>query len=342
MARLTTIESGEAGPQGDDSPKRSDPPRVDVDPTTWQDTAHPTQTLKLQRPPVLYSQGAVRPWEEGVVHVSSEAALRGLNVFEGLRGYHQAGGGFGFVHLRRHFDRLCRSARLLYIPVPFSYEEFVRACTELTEALRKPGNDLYVRATLLVTEGHYGQGTVADLVLTGYQQEQAPPAPISVGVSTWLRAGDVTLPARIKTGANYLVARLSRIEGRGRGHADMILLNNVGRVAESTGACVVIARDGRVLTPPTWEGALESITVDAVAGICESQGVAFERRPIERTELTIADEISLVGTLTEIVPVSTLEETALGEQTVLSAVYDCYRAAVRGERPHPAVTVDLI
>jgi len=342
MAQLTVIGPEDPDPLDEGSVGLSEPPQVDVDPTTWQNATHPAQSLKLQRPSVLYARGAVRRWEEGIVHVSSEAALRGLNVFEGLRGYHQAGGGFGFVHLRRHFDRLSRSARLLHIPVPFSYDEFVQACSELTQALRTPDNDLYVRATLLVTEGHYGQGTVADLVLTGYQQEQDPPAPVSVGVSTWRRAGDVTLPARIKTGANYQVARLARIEGNGRGHADMLLLNGAGRVAESTGACVVIVREGRVLTPPTWEGALESITVDAVAGICASQGVPFERRPIERTELVIADEIALVGTLSEIVPVSRLEETPLGVQTVLSVVYDCYRAAVRGERPHPAVTVDLV
>jgi branched-chain amino acid aminotransferase len=318
------------------------PPRVDVDPTTWQDGANPAQALKLQRPAVLYARGAVRPWEEGVVHVSSETALRGLNVFEGLRGYHQAGGGFGFVHLRRHFNRLCRSAKLLHIPVSFTYDGFLEACRQLSDALRTPDWDLYVRATLLVTEGHYGQGTISDLVLTGYQQQQSPPAPVSVGVSTWRRAGDLMLPARIKTGANYQVARLARIEGRGRGHADMILLNGDGRVAEATGACVAIVRDGRILTPPTWEGALESITLDAVDGICASQGITFERRPIERSELGVADEIALVGTLCEIVPVASIDDSPLGRLEVLGGVYDCYRAAVRGEQPHPAVVVDLL
>ena len=58
--------------------------RQKSDPTTWG-----VSSLQLQRPANLYSEGAVRPWEEGVVHVSTEAVSRGLNVIEGLKGYWQ-------------------------------------------------------------------------------------------------------------------------------------------------------------------------------------------------------------------------------------------------------------
>ncbi len=183
--------------------------------------------MRLQRPDWVFFAGKVRPWEEAVLHVSSEAVVRGLNVFEGLKGYWQENGSFGFVHLERHYGRLTRSARLLHIPMPLTYEEFERACFDLARALYRPENDFYVRATLFVVEGHYGAGTVADLVLTGYQQDKEPPQPIDVGVSTWRRPGDVAMPARIKTGSNYQIARLARIEGRSRGYEDMILLNSV-------------------------------------------------------------------------------------------------------------------
>jgi branched-chain amino acid aminotransferase len=61
------------------------------------------------------------------------------------------------------------------------------------------------------------------------------------------------MPPRIKTGANYQVARLARIEGRSRGYEDMVVLNESGRVAESTGACVLVVRGGKVYTPPASE-----------------------------------------------------------------------------------------
>ena len=45
------------------------------------------QDVQLQRPKWLFFNGAIRPWEDAVFHVSSEAVARGLNVFEGLKGF---------------------------------------------------------------------------------------------------------------------------------------------------------------------------------------------------------------------------------------------------------------
>ena len=316
--------------------------RTHADPTKWS-TGDGPDSLRLQKPDWVFFGGEVRPWEDAVLHVSSEAVVRGLNVFEGLKGYWQEDGRFGFVHLARHYDRLSRSARLLHIDMPVTYDEFERACFELTRALYRPSSDLYVRATLFVIEGHYGAGTVADLVLTGYQQEKDPPAPINMGVSTWRRPTDVAMPARIKTGSNYQVARLARIEGRSRGYEDMILLNEFGRVAESTGACVLLVRDGRVSTPPASEGALESITVDVVAELAASLGVDVTRRPIDRSELYIADELGLAGTLSEITMVRSLDEVTLTEdQPILRTLAQRYRDAVTGVEAHPAVEMAMV
>jgi branched-chain amino acid aminotransferase len=308
-----------------------------ADPRKW------STRLGLQKPDWVFFAGEVRPWEEAVLHVSAEAVVRGLNVFEGLKGYWQEDGRFGFVHLRRHYDRLTRSAALLYIPITFSYDEFESACFELTRALYRPDQDLYIRATLFVIEGHYGAGTRADLVLTGYQQEKDPPAPITMGVSTWRRASDVVMPPRIKTGVNYQVARLARIEGGRRGYEDMTLLNESGRVAESTAACVLMVRDGRVYTPPPSEGAMESITLDVLAELGDSLGIEFVRRPIDRTELYIADEFGLTGTLTEITLVPSLDDRALPEETpLLSMLAKRYRDAVKGVDYHSAVELAMV
>ncbi len=194
-----------------------------------------------------------------------------------------------------------------------------------------------------MVEGHYGEGTRADLVLTGYQQDKEPPAPITIGVSTWRRAPDVAMPARIKTGMNYQVARLARIEGRTRGYEDMILLNGSDRVAESTGACVLMVRSGSVHTPPPSEGALESITLDVFFELGASLGVEFVRRPIERSELYIADELGVTGTLSEITLVREIDDRALPEQTpLLSKLARRYRDSVRGVDPHPAVELAML
>ena len=299
--------------------------------------------VELQEPKFVYMGGKLQLWKDAVLHVGCEALTRGLNVYEGVKGYWQRNGRFGIVMLRRHYERLRRSARLLHIPCPWSYEQYESAIFELMTALVQPDHDMWARTTLFVVEGHWGEGTVADLVITAYQQDMQPPQPVNLGVSTWRRSVDVALPARIKTGTNYQVGRLARIEGRALGCPDMVLLNQWGRVAETTGACILMVRDGVLYTPPPTEGALESITVDVIEALANSMGIPFVRRPIDRTELLISDEIALCGTLAELPLVKSFEGQALsGNSRILSVLQTRYLDAARGIDPHPAMEVTML
>jgi branched-chain amino acid aminotransferase len=300
--------------------------------------------IQLQRPPWVYFDGKVRPYDEAVLHISTEAVYRGLNVFEGVKGYwsHDASR-FGLLALPRHFARLTQSAALLHIPMPCTYAEFETAIHELIRVMVEPERDMWVRVTLYVVEGHWGVDTRADLTLIAYHQPTTRPAAIAVGTSTWKRADDAMLPARIKTSTNYQVARLARIEGRHSGFSEMVLLNGAGRVAEFTGAAVLMVRDGTVITPPAHEGALESITAEIVRELCGSLEIPFEVRPVDRTELYICDELAAAGTLSELSPVVRIDHRDMpAERPVLDAVQDAFFDAVRGARPHRAVDLSVV
>jgi branched-chain amino acid aminotransferase len=287
---------------------------------------------KLQQPEFVYMRGTLVPWREANLHIGCEAITRGLNVFEGLKGYWQESGAFGILYPRRHYNRLCRSAKLLHIPCPWSYLQYENAMFELFSVLLRDDKNMWVRTSLYVVEGHWGEDTKADLVLTAYHLDKERPQPIGLGVSTWQRSPDLALPARIKTSTNYQAGRLARIEGRQRGCDDMILLNHAGRVAEATGSCLLLVRDGIISTPSASEGALESITVDLVEGIAGSLGIPFVRRPIDRTELYIADELAICGTLAELVPVKTMDGFELDpEAPVLSKVRERFFRLVTGQ-----------
>lgn len=294
--------------------------------------------IKLQEPKYVYMGGALRLWKEATLHVGCEAATRGLNVYEGLKGYWQPGGPFGIIQLRQHYERLHRSARLLYLPFDCTLDHYKNAIAELGDALLEPDRDMWFRTTLFAIQGHWGEGTVADLVITAYHHEQKLPDPIDVGISIWRRGSDLSLPARIKTGTNYQASRLARIEGRARGCQDMILLNDAGRVAEAAASALVMVRGGALYTPPPEEGALESITIDIIETLAGSLGISFTRRPIERTELLLADELALVGTIGEIIPVKTIDGFALSEESpVIRSLQTRYLRAIRGIEPHPSV-----
>lgn len=293
---------------------------------------------QLQRPELVYVSGRLVPWEQATLHVGCEAVTRGLSVFEGVKAYWNADGTLRIAMPRQHYVRLQRSAKLLHIPFTATYDEYFRAIDMVIGALAKPDRDMWARTTLFGVEGHWGENTVADLVVTAYHQGKTPSDPIKVGVSTWRRSSDVALPPRIKTGSNYEVSRLARIEGRPQGYEDMILLNSSGRVAEATASCVLMVRNGAIITPPATESALESITLDLVEALAGSMGIPFVRRPIDRTELLIADELAICGTLHEVTPIQNIAGTPMPVSgPVLGKIRERYFEAMRGTQPHPAV-----
>ena len=94
------------------------------------------------------------------------------------------------------------------------------------------------------------------------------------------------------------------------------------------------------LPPTPAEAALESITIDAVEAIARSHGVPFVRRPVERTELLIADEMALCGTLCEVALIKSFEGQPLpADQPILGKLQAAYFDAVRQVRPHPFITM---
>ena len=203
-----------------------------------------------------------------------------------------------------------------------------------------PDRDLWFRPTLYVTQGHWGEGTAANLVVTAFTQQKHDPDPMRLGVSTWRRSADVALPTRVKSSANYVGARLARIEARRLGYDDAVLLNEAGRVAEATGACILIADRKGIASPPTSEGCLDSITLDALEHIARDLSVPFERRPIERTELLAADECGVAGTISELTLVEEVDGFHFGLSGLLYQVRRRYLEIMRGEAALPGI--DLV
>jgi len=302
---------------------------------------HTASLSQLQVPKWALVNGELVNYEDVRIHISAEALTRALSVFEGVKGYwNYSGDVFAVRSPRRHYDRLCRSASLFHIPIRFTYEEFVAGLSALAEQLLVPDRDLWFRPTLYVTQGHWGEGTAADLVVTAFTQQKNGPDPMRLGVSTWRRAADVALPTRVKSSANYVGARLARIEVHRLGYDDAVLLNDAVRVAEATGACILIADRNGIASPPTSEGCLDSITLNAMELVARDMGLTFERRPIERSELLAADECGIAGTISELTLVEEVDGFRFGLSGVLSQVRQRYIEIMRGEAVLPGI--DLV
>jgi branched-chain amino acid aminotransferase len=286
-------------------------------------------TLRLEKPELAWFNGRVVPWHEARVHVWSELAIRGTNVFEGLRAYwNEREERYYLLSLDPHLRRLYQSGRLLRFPPHLSVEVFRRAIFDLLTALDLREH-AYVRPTIYIEEGRYGFEP-GEIDMGAYVVAFPTPRPAQTlrgarcCVSSWRRSGELVFSPRIKAGAAYQAFRLPLIEAHERGFDDAILLNADDKVAEASGAAVFIIRDGTIITPPVTAGILESISRRNVIELLRAEhGKTVVEREIDRTELYIADEIFMCGTLCEIQPVIAVDGYTIGDGTPgpLTTVY---------------------
>ncbi|HEX2419785.1 MAG TPA: aminotransferase class IV, partial [Micromonosporaceae bacterium] len=206
-------------------------------------------------PAYAWLNGEIVPWDQCVVHARSQGAFWGANVFEGIRVYLAEGGGLHGFRLGDHLTRLRRSMKSLHMEIPYTDDDLTRACSDL------------VRANGVTADGHicvvpyFEMGPNFDPLSytaeTGVHITWVPVARspkytkgVAASISSWRRISDDAMPPRIKTGANYHNSRLAHHEAVRNGFDTTLLLNQRGTVSEAPGSCVVMVRDGDLITPP--------------------------------------------------------------------------------------------
>ncbi|MEU9358820.1 branched-chain-amino-acid transaminase [Streptomyces sp. NPDC048301] len=295
-------------------------------------------------PPYAWLNGSVVPWDECVLHARSQGAFWGANVFEGLRVYQDPDGERHLFRVGDHLNRLRRSMKSLHMEIEYSDAELTQACTDLVLA-----NDFDQDAHVCVV-AYFGLGSSFDpmghtsetgvhITSTPVPRSAAHEKGVAASISSWRRIGEDSMPPRIKTGANYHNSRLAQHEAMRNGYDTTLLLNQRGTVAEAPGSCVVVVRDGELITPPGTSGVLEGITVETVAHLAEEHlGLTLRRREIDRTELYIAEEVFLCGTMSELLPVTSVDRVTVGDGArgpLTRQLQDHYDDAVRGLGKNP-------
>jgi branched-chain amino acid aminotransferase len=268
--------------------------------------------MTSQSPSIIWWNGRLVPWAEAQVHVTSDTAMRGTNVFEGVRAYWRANArDHAIVALEEHLDRLRRSAQALCLPADGIIENVRRGAEDLIVALEWRAH-IYLRPTIYLESGGYSAR--ADELRVGAfiscrATEPRTGNPISCAVSSWEHISDAAVPPFAKIGATYTAFRLSRLEASAKGADEAILLNARGHVTETPGAAIFLVRDNQVYTPPISDGILEGITRRIVIDLLRNWlSYAVMEQSISRRELYDADEVFICGTLDEIRAVRAIDE----------------------------------
>ncbi len=289
----------------------------------------------------LWRNGALVPWEEATVHVNAVGHASVAGIFEGLKAYWNADDGQLYLfRMREHYRRFLQSIKMTRFAFDYTLEDL----EEATRALMKANafrRDVYVRPYIfqagMVRELLQSQpGKPVELVIDSWPFEayRDPSQALHVCTSSWTRIADNVMPPRLKCFSNYHNGRLAAMEATVSGYDWPVLLDAQGKVTEGPGACLALVRDGAVITPPGTASILESITRDTVGYLVrEVLGLPYVERPVDRTELYLADELFFMGTGWEIMPVASVDRLMVGDGapgSVTDAIREAYAALVRG------------
>ncbi len=272
----------------------------------------------MKKSDTIWMNGRLVPWDEAKVHILTHTLHYGNGVFEGTRAY-KTEKGLAIFRLRDHTKRLLNSAKITMIKCPYTLEELEAAQIELLRENHFESN-VYIRPIIYLGYGVMGVYHVKAPVETAiaawewgsYLGDEGLEKGIRVKISSFTRNSIKSTMGKAKAVANYLNSQMAKFEAIEAGYEEALLLDEEGFVAEGSGECFFIVRDGVIITPP-HDNSLESITQATVIELAEKLGYTVEFRRITRDEVYICDEAFFTGTAAEVTPVREVDARVIGE-----------------------------
>ena len=271
--------------------------------------------------PIAYFESQFVPFENAKISIATHALHYGTAAFGGMRGIPNPENPAEILLFRldRHCQRLSQSAKFLNYDL--SPEKLQQIIIDFVKK-NKPNQSFYIRP--LVYSSGLGiaprlHKIEKDFFVYGLEMgDYLSPDGISCRISSWTRQEDRSFPLRGKISAAYITSALAKTEAVESGFDEAILMNSQGKVCEATGMNIFIVRNGTLITPGFEQDILEGITRDSVLTLAKNLGIPTIQRPIDKSELFIADEVFLCGTAAKISPVKQIETFKLSSHRPLT------------------------
>jgi branched-chain amino acid aminotransferase len=287
--------------------------------------------------PYAWFDGRCVRFEDATLSVATHALHYGTGAFGGMRALPNPAdpGEILLFRADRHARRLSQSARLLLTEL--SEDTIHHAIVEFLRANR-PASPVYLRPFVYTSDLGIAprlHNIETDFLIYGIELgDYLSPDGVSCRISSWIRQEDRSLPLRGKITGAYITSSLAKTEAVKSGFDEAILMNSRGKVSEASGMNLFIVRDGVLITPGVDQDILEGITRASVIELARAMGIEVVERPVDKSELFIADEVFLSGTAAKVTPVRQVEATALSaERPVMARIRERLTAITEGRDP---------
>jgi branched-chain amino acid aminotransferase len=266
--------------------------------------------------PPIWLNGSLVAADDASITALDHGVTVGDGVFETMRVYK----GTAFA-LRRHLDRLERSAAGLGLPLP-DRSLLQRAVEEVVRASDLPHSR--VRLTVTAGPGPLGSGrTGSDATVIA---AVAPLEPVSTTTAVitvpWVRNERSPLAGLKTTSYAENVVALARAKAAGASEA--LFANTVGDLCEGTGTNVFLVLDRRLVTPPLASGCLAGVTRELVLEV-----VDVEERSVPLRALADAEELFLTSSTREVQAVTEIDGRHLAAGPLTASAAEAFTALRR-------------
>ena len=287
--------------------------------------------------PYAWFQGRCVPFEEAKVSVATHALHYGTGAFGGMRAIPDPNkpGGMLLFRAERHARRLSQSAHLLMAEL--GEDTVMEALTAVLHA-NKPTTPIYLRPFVYTSDLGIAprlHNIETDFLIYGLPLgDYLSPEGVSCRISSWTRQEDRSLPLRGKISGAYITSSLAKTEAVQSGFDEALLLNSRGKISEASGMNLFMVRDGQLITPGVDQDILEGITRASVIELAKAMDIPVVERPVDKTELFIADEVFLSGTAAKVTPIRQIESTVLSkDRPIMNALKSKLVAITEGRDP---------
>ena len=287
--------------------------------------------------PYAWFGGKCVPFAEATLSVATHALHYGTGAFGGMRAIPNPADANEILLFRadRHARRLSQSARLLLTELS---EETIHSAIHAFLRANKPTCPVYLRPFVYTSDLGIAprlHNIETDFLIYGLELgDYLSPEGVSCRISSWTRQEDRSLPLRGKISGAYITSSLAKTEAVKSGFDEALLLNSRGKVSEASGMNLFLVRDGVLITPGVDQDILEGITRSSVLELAKAMGIPTLERPVDKSELFIADEVFLSGTAAKVTPIRRVETTELSaERPVMNAIRERLTAITEGRDP---------
>jgi branched-chain amino acid aminotransferase len=288
--------------------------------------------------PIAFFENQFIPFENAKLSIATHALHYGTGAFGGMRGIPDPDnpGQVLLFRLDRHCQRLAQSAKFLQFE-DLSADKIQAAITTFVQKNR-PNKPFYIRPFVYTSDLGITprlHDIEKDFFIYGLELGDYLAADgVRCRFSSWYRQEDRSLPLRGKISGAYITSSLAKTEAIASGFDESILLNTQGKISEASGMNIFVVRNGRIFAPGVDQDVLEGITRHSIIQVARDLGYEVVERPIDKTELLIADEAFLSGTAAKITPIKQIENYHLPlEKPITQQLKDKITAITENREP---------